>query len=58
MPSKSKKQKKFMQAACYNKEFAKKANIKQDVACEFVKHDKKLNETFLNNLLIILSNKK
>lgn len=41
MPSKSKKQKKFMAAAAHNKEFAKKAGIPQKVAKEFNKADKK-----------------
>ena len=41
MPSKSKKQKRFMQAAAHNRKFAKKAGIKQRVAKEFVRADKK-----------------
>lgn len=41
MPSKSKKQKKFMQAAAHNKEFADKADIPQEVAKEFNDADKK-----------------
>lgn len=40
MPSKSEKQKRFMAAACKNKEFAKKAGIKKSVACEFHRADK------------------
>jgi hypothetical protein len=39
MPSKSKKQAKFMKAA-HNPKFAKDAKIKQSVAKEFVKADK------------------
>lgn len=35
MPSTSEKQKRFMQAAAHNPEFAKKAGIKQSVAKEF-----------------------
>jgi hypothetical protein len=41
MPSKTKKQKKFMQAAAHNPEFAKKAGIKQSVAKEFNDADSK-----------------
>jgi hypothetical protein len=41
MPSKSKKQEKFMQAAAHNPKFAKKAGIPQSVAQEFVAADKK-----------------
>lgn len=41
MPSKSKKQKRFMAAAAHDKEFAKKAGIKQSVAKEFNQADKK-----------------
>lgn len=41
MPSKSKKQAKFMRAASHNKSFAKKAGISQKVAREFSKADKK-----------------
>lgn len=39
MPSKSKKQHAFMQAAAHNKKFAKKAGIPQKVAREFVAAD-------------------
>ena len=39
MPSKSKKQAKFMLAAANNPKFAKKAGIKQSVAKEFVAAD-------------------
>lgn len=39
MPSVSKKQAKFMQAACHNTKIAKKAKIPQKVACEFVAAD-------------------
>ncbi len=41
MPSKSKKQRKFMQAAAHNKDFAKKAGVPQSVAKEFNEADKK-----------------
>lgn len=39
MPSKSDKQKKLMQAAAHNKDFAKKAGVPQKVAKEFVRAD-------------------
>jgi hypothetical protein len=39
MPSKSKKQHRFMQAAAHNPKFAKKAGIKPSVAKEFVAAD-------------------
>lgn len=39
MPSKSKKQHRFMEAAAHNPTFAKKAGIPQRVAKEFVKAD-------------------
>lgn len=41
MPTKSKKQKKLMLAVAHNKDFAKKVDIPQKVAKEFVKEDKK-----------------
>lgn len=41
MPSVSEKQRKFMLAACNDKEFADKAGIEQKVACEFVEADKR-----------------
>lgn len=41
MPSKSKKQAKFMAAAAHNPKFAKKAGIKQSVAKEFNAADSK-----------------
>jgi len=41
MPSKSKKQAKFMAAAAFNPKFAKKAGIKESVAKEFNKADSK-----------------
>jgi len=41
MPSTSAKQKRFMQAAAHNPEFAKKADIPVKVAKEFVKANKK-----------------
>ena len=44
MPSKSQKQHNFMVMACKDPEFAKKHNIDQKVACEFVEADKKANE--------------
>jgi hypothetical protein len=40
MPSKSPAQAKLMRAAAHNKEFAKKADVPQKVAKEFVKADK------------------
>ena len=40
MPSTSEKQRKFMQAAAHNPEFAKKAGIPQSVAQEFNQADK------------------
>lgn len=43
MPSTSEKQKKFMQAAAHNPEFAKKAGIPQSVAQDFVAADKRKN---------------
>jgi hypothetical protein len=39
MPSKSPKQKRFMQAAAHNPSFAKRAGIKPSVAREFVRAD-------------------
>lgn len=39
MPSKSEKQKKLMQAAAHNKEFAKKVGVPQKVAKEFTAAD-------------------
>ena len=41
MPSKSPKQKRTMQAAAHNPEFARKMWIPQKVAKEFVKADKR-----------------
>lgn len=41
MPSKSKKQAKFMRAAAHNPEFARKADISQDVAKDFSAADRK-----------------
>ena len=41
MPSTSSKQKRFMQAAAHSKSFAKKADIPQSVAKEFVSADKR-----------------
>lgn len=41
MPSSSEKQKKFMAAACHDKEFAEKNHIDQEVACEFFEADQK-----------------
>lgn len=40
MPSKTKKQKRTMQAAAHNPGFAKKVGIPQKVAKEFAKADK------------------
>lgn len=40
MPSTSEKQRRFMQAAAHNPEFAKKAGIPQSVAQEFNQADK------------------
>jgi len=42
MPSKSEKQRRFMQAAAHNAEFAKKAHIPQSVAQEFVNADQRM----------------
>lgn len=41
MPSKSKKQRRFMAAAAHNPKFAKKAGIPQGVAKEFNDADKR-----------------
>lgn len=41
MPSTSEKQKRFMQAAAHNPEFARKADIPQSVAQDFVEADKR-----------------
>jgi hypothetical protein len=41
MPSVSKAQAKFMQAAAHNKDFAKKVGISQKVAKEYMKKDEK-----------------
>lgn len=41
MPSTSEKQKRFMQAAAHNPEFAKKAGIPQSVAKEYAAADKR-----------------
>jgi hypothetical protein len=40
MPSKSKKQEKFMRAVANNPKFAKEAGVPQSVGEEFVKEDK------------------
>jgi hypothetical protein len=42
MPSKTRKQAKFMKAAAHNKAFAKKAGIPQSVAKDFAKADRKV----------------
>jgi len=42
MPSYSKKQARFMQAAAHNPEFAKKADIPVKVAKDYVAADKKM----------------
>jgi hypothetical protein len=39
MPSKSEKQKKLMQAAAHNKEFADKVGVPQDVVCTIINED-------------------
>lgn len=41
MPSTSEKQRRFMQAAAHNSEFAKKAGIPQSVAQEYNQADKR-----------------
>jgi hypothetical protein len=41
MPSKSPKQKRFMQAVAHNKSFAKRAGVPQSVGKEFVAADKR-----------------
>ena len=41
MPSKSKKQERFMRAAAHSSAFAKKAGISQGVAREFVRADER-----------------
>lgn len=45
MPSTSEKQKRFMQAAAHNPEFAKKAGIPQSVAEDFNEADKAKKKT-------------
>lgn len=45
MPSKSKKQRRTMQAAAHDPKFAKKVGIPTSVAKEFVKADKALRKT-------------
>lgn len=42
MPSKSEKQRRFMQAASHNPEFAAKAGIPQNVAQEFEQADQRM----------------
>ena len=49
MPSTSEKQRKFMQAAAHNPEFAKKAGIPQSVAQEFNEADKRKLAKALRN---------
>ncbi len=44
MPSKSPAQKKLMDAAAHNKEFADKVGVPQEVAKEFVEADKKVKQ--------------
>lgn len=46
MPSKSEKQRKFMQAAAHDKKFAKEAGIPQKVAKEYVAADRKTHKPF------------
>ena len=48
MPSKSKKQEKFMRAAAHNKKFAKEAGISQEVAKEFNEADKRKKKPALS----------
>jgi hypothetical protein len=43
MPSTSAKQKRFMQAAAHNADFAKKADIPQTVAKEFEQADQRMS---------------
>lgn len=45
MPSKSPAQKRLMQAAAHNKDFAKKVGVPQSVAKKFVAEDKKAKKT-------------
>ena len=49
MPSTSEKQRRFMQAAAHNSEFAKKAGIPQSVAQEFNEADKRKLAKALRN---------
>lgn len=41
MPSSSKRQRKLMNAAAHNKDFAKKAGVPQKVAKKYVRADKR-----------------
>lgn len=45
MPSKSKKQKKFMQAVSHSPEFSKKVGVPQSVGREFEEADKEKEST-------------
>lgn len=47
MPSKSKAQERFMQAAAHNAKFAKKVDIPQSVAQEFAEADNKAKQKSL-----------
>lgn len=51
MPSKSKKQRKFMRAAAHNPKFAKKAGIKQSVAKEYAAADARVPYAFGGGVL-------
>lgn len=45
MPSKNERQRRLMQGAAHDKEFAKKTGVKQSVAKEFVAADKQKKST-------------
>lgn len=53
MPSQTKKQKKFMAAACNNTDFREKIGIPKKVACDFFKADQK--ETIKNENMKFLA---
>ena len=48
MPSKTPEQRKLMQAAAANPQFAKKAGVPQSVAKEYVKADKAKGNAYAN----------
>lgn len=50
MPSKSKAQKRFMNAIAHNKEFAKKVDVPQSVGKDFTEADKKRPKAVLRKL--------